>query len=66
MNSSRLYSFEDFQRAVTYITNYAEIHGLVLPGRIPGFKRADVKLLPSSDTKLKVYQAYTSAMLESG
>ena len=32
---------------VTYIKNYAEANGILLPGRIPGFKRMDIQLLPT-------------------
>ena len=34
-----------------FVKNYAEQNAILLPGRIPGFKRDDVKVLPSSDTK---------------
>ena len=34
-----------------FIQNYAEQHAILLPGRIPGFKQDNVKVLPSSDTK---------------
>ena len=34
-----------------FIQNYAEQHAILLPGRIPEFKRDDIKVLPSSDTK---------------
>ena len=41
-----------------FIINYAEQHAILLPGRIPGFKRGDVKVLPSSDTR-KVLHLHT-------
>ena len=65
-NNTRAYSYEDIKRVVTFVTNYAEIHALVLPGRVPGFKRDDVKLLPSSETKIKVYKAYVTSVQDSG
>ena len=46
---TRAYSFEDMKRTVTFVSNYADDHGLVMPGRVPGFKRDDIKLMPSSD-----------------
>ena len=49
-NNTRAQSFEDIQ--------YSEHHALVLSGRVPGFKRDDVKLLPSAETKAKVYGVY--------
>jgi len=42
---------------------YAEQHAIFLPGRIPGFKQDDFKVLPSSDTK-KV-QTYHNLSLKS-
>ena len=36
---------------VKFIQNYAEQNAILLPGRIPAFKRDDLKLLPSSDSK---------------
>jgi len=61
-NQKRAYGFDDIKRSVAFITNYAEDHALVLPGRVPGFNNHDVKLLPSCETKVKVYQAYCVAM----
>ena len=65
-NNTRAHSFEDIQRAVAFVTQYAEHHALVLPGRVPGFKRDDVKLLPSAETKAKVYAVYSATMKDSG
>ena len=53
-------------KAVTFITNYAEQHALVLPGRVPGFKRSDIRLLPSSETKASVWRLYKAAMDATG
>ena len=44
-------SFDDINRIVKYLHQYAEQHAILLPGRIPGQKRDDVKLLPSSSSK---------------
>ena len=38
-----------------FILNYPEQHAILLPGHIPGFKRDDVKVLPSSDTWMVLY-----------
>ena len=51
----------DIQYVVTFITNYAEDHAILLPGRIPGYKRDDVILLPSSTTKKAVWDLYHAA-----
>ena len=39
---------------LTYIKNYAEANGILLPGRIPGFKRTGIQLLPTQTTKRSV------------
>ena len=44
-------SFDDINRIVKYLNQYVEQHAILLPGRIPGQKRDDVKLLPSSSSK---------------
>ena len=42
---------EEVKSLLTFISNYAEKHVILLPGRIPGYKRDDIQLLPSSTTK---------------
>ena len=37
---------------------YAEAKAVLLLGKIPGYKRTDVQLLPSSTTKRYVWQQY--------
>ena len=61
-SNTKCLMFEDIKRVVQFLTNYADVHALVLPGRVPGFKRDDIRLLPSSHTKTKVYACllYTS------
>ena len=39
-------SVDDMERVVTFIQNYAEEHGVLLPGTVPGYSRDDLKLLP--------------------
>ena len=51
----------DIKNAVRYILQYAEDHAILLPGRIPGYKRDDLQLLPSSTTKREVWHLYHSA-----
>ena len=43
--------FETVVRVIKFVRNTAEEQALLLPGRVPGFKRIDVKLLPSNLTK---------------
>lgn len=37
-----------------------------LPGRIPGFRRADIRVLPTTETKSSVWRKYKKEMLEAG
>ena len=55
-------SFEATKQVSTFISNYAEEHALVLPGRVPGFKRTDVRLLPSHISKASVWRVYSTAI----
>ena len=49
-----------------FLTNYIEENAFVLPGRIPGFKREDVQVLSSSETKTSVWRVYTATCKASG
>lgn len=53
--------FADIQYVVSFIQNYAEDNAILLPGRIPGYKRDDVVLLPSSTTMIAVWNLYHAA-----
>ena len=54
-------SFDGTQRVVAFITFYAEEHAILLPGRVPGYKRADVQLLPTHTTKKNVWRQYCAS-----
>lgn len=62
----RFLSHDDIKQVVSFIENYAEDHAIVLPGRIPGFKKFHMKLLPSSVTKSSVFRLYHTAMQLTG
>ena len=49
---------------VRFILNFAEENAIILPGRIPGFKRDDVKALPSNLSKSAVWRVYKAAVKE--
>ena len=53
----------DIEYAVSFVKNYAKDNAILLPGRIPGYKRDDVVLLPSSTTKTAtaVWNLYRTA-----
>ena len=44
-------NFAENSSLVKFIENYAEQNAILLPGRIRGYKRDDLKLLPSSRSK---------------
>ena len=43
-----------------------EENAIALPGRIPGFKQDDVKVLSSNETKTSVWRVYTDTCKASG
>ena len=49
---------EDIQDIVKFILQYAESNAVLLPGRVPGYKRDDIQILPSSITKKAVWKLY--------
>ena len=64
-NSNRLphhgFTTNDLKRVVNFLINYAEEHAILLPGRIPGYKRTDLQLLPTQTTKKEVWECYIKA-----
>ena len=54
-------TYESIKHVVSFLENYAEDHAILLPGRIPGYKRSDLQLLPCSTTKRSVWTIYSSA-----
>ena len=59
-------SFADIQHALSFLHNYAEAHAILLPGRIPGYKRDDLQLLPSSTTKKVITSYYCCKYMQRG
>ena len=51
----------DIKYVVSLVRNYAENNAILLPGRIPGYKRDDLVLLPSLTTKIAVWNVYHTA-----
>ena len=45
------HTFEVVQNVVQFIHTFAEENALVFPGRVPGYSRSDIQLLPSSVKK---------------
>ena len=59
-------SIETVEWVVKFIKNVAEEQALLLPGRVPGFKRIDVKLLPSNLTKHGLWKTYFDICTSTG
>ena len=51
--NTNCYTFNDIERTVKFIQQYAVLHGLLLPGKTPGVRKDGVILMPSSETKVK-------------
>ena len=50
--------YNTIKEVVRFILNLPQKQALILPGRIPGYHRCDVWLLPSSTTKLGIWSKY--------
>ena len=59
-------SMDTHQHVISFLDNYAEEHAVALPGRVPGFKRSDIKLLPSSATKASIHRLYEQSAESAG
>ena len=59
-------SIETVERVVKFIKNVAEEQALLLPRHVPGFKRIDVKLLPSNLTKHGLWKTYFDICTSTG
>ena len=55
-------SYTTTEYIVRFLFNFAEQHALVLPGRVPGYSRTDIQLLPSSLSKRAVWRVYREAV----
>lgn len=51
-------SKKSLEAILAFIENYVEENAIVLPGRIPGFKNEEIRLLYSSETKMSVWKEY--------
>ncbi|XP_033116818.1 uncharacterized protein LOC117116836 [Anneissia japonica] len=59
-------SFGDTKHVATFITNFGERHGMMLPGKTMGVRGTDAKirLLPTSVSKASLFRKYTAQMDE--
>ena len=58
---SNALSYSSTEVVVRFLFSYTEQHALQLPGRIPGYSRSDIQLLPSSVSKRTVWRVYHEA-----
>ena len=54
-------SLSSTEFVVRFVLNYTEQNALALPGRIPGYSKFDIKLLPSSVSKRGIWKVYQEA-----
>ena len=59
------FDMETIKNVKLFVDNYVEDNAIALPGRIPGQKSDDIRLLPSSDTKVGIWRFYRTACLNS-
>lgn len=64
--SKRILTYEDVERVVKFMYNFAEVNAIVLPGRAAAFHKWDVKVLPSNLTRSSIWRIYKSAMQATG
>ncbi len=51
-------TLKDVENVILFLLNHCEKHALLLPGRVPGYSRTDIKLLPSSTSKRRIWKIY--------
>lgn len=56
-------TFMDTQFVLKFLQNYAEQHAIYLPGRSSTVYNTSLKLLPSSDSKVKIYNVYKESFI---
>ena len=59
-------SLLEIERVIRFILQYSEDNAILLPGRVPGYKRDDIQLLPSSVTKREVWESYCAVTSQQG
>ncbi|KAL8586706.1 hypothetical protein ACOMHN_038692 [Nucella lapillus] len=64
--NTRSLKYQDTEAVKKFICHYAEDHAVSLPGRVPGFKREDIRLLPSAIPKSGIYRQYADHANQAG
>ncbi len=57
---------EDVRNIITFVMQYAEANAIILHGRVPGYKRDDIQILPSTTTKKAVWMLYHDTSTQLG
>ena len=57
---------KDVEGIISFVLQYVETNGILLPGRVPGYKRDDIQLLPSSTTERAVWNLYEDSASTNG
>ena len=58
--------YEGVERSVCFIQNFADGSTTPLPGRITGLERADIRLLPTTETKSSVWRKCKASTCDTG
>ena len=58
--NSRKFVLEDIERAVRFVTMFAEERALTIPGRVPSKKSSDprIRLLPAVENRTSIWRKY--------
>ncbi len=59
-------SFVCVENVIRFLVNYAATNAILLPGRIPGYRSTDIKLLPSSVSKSGIWKLYNDSAESDG
>lgn len=62
--TKKVTNFRDTEFVMKFLNNYAEQNAIFLPGRSATVYNSRLKLLPSSDSKAKVFQMYKESFTE--
>ncbi|KAL8574754.1 hypothetical protein ACOMHN_035871 [Nucella lapillus] len=65
-SNTRSLKYQDTEAVKKFICHYAEDHAVSLLGRVPGFKREDIRLLPSAIPKSGIYRQYADHANQAG
>ena len=57
-------TLENVTNVRDFILNYAEAYAVNLPGRVPGFKRTDIQVLPSDRSIKAIFDLYYMSVQE--